>query len=342
MSFEHAARVSTLAQSFSLTHFSDYQKEVIDATLAGQDSIVVQPTGSGKSLCFQFPPVYQQKKAIVIAPTISLMEDQVTNLAEIGIKSILLGSAQLDKTAEDVALASDSEYPIIFATPEWMSKPEKVEKVKQLAEHNMLSLIAIDEAHLFHQWPEFRGAFRSLESLKLEFPSTPIMALTATAPPKVMDSMKKLVRDPLVKQSSVNRPNIYLDCEEIPLNVNKDDFAYFAMRVAEKVENRCAIIYTDFINNVGRIVSALYELGIDSVAYTGEMDVKSRAESYFKWRGGDVKVMVATSAFGMGVNKSNIEHIIRYGVPELGSGIGQSRKRWSKSNSNYILFNVRY
>jgi len=124
-----------------------------------------------------------------------------------------------------------------------------------------LSLIAIDEAHLFHQWQEFRGAFKSLENLQLDFPSTPIVALTATAPPEVM-SIRKLVREPLAVRSSVNRPNIYLECEEIPDNIGKDDLSYFAMRVAEKVENSCTIIYTDFINNVGKIVSALLSLDL--------------------------------------------------------------------------------
>ncbi|MDD9816535.1 MAG: RecQ family ATP-dependent DNA helicase [Gammaproteobacteria bacterium] len=315
-SFEHAARVTTLAESFSLTHFNPFQEQVLDATLAGKDSIIVQPTGSGKSLCFQFPPVYEQKKAIVVVPTISLMNDQVTNLAEKGIKAVLLGSAQLDKSVEDIALSPKSDYRLVFVTPEWIAKPEKLHKVKQLMLSKKLSLIAIDEAHLFHQWQEFRGAFKSLENLQLDFPSTPIMALTATAPPEVMRSIRKLVREPLVVRSSVNRPNIYLECEEIPDNIGKDDLSYFAMRVAEKVENRCTIIYTDFINNVGKIVSALFELGLDSVAYTGEMDVRSRGESYTRWRSGDVNIMVATSAFGMGVDKSDIQHIVRYGVPD--------------------------
>ena len=113
-------------------------------------------------------------------------------------------------------------------------------------------------------------AYRLLEKLKFEFPRTPIIALTATAPPEVMESFKMLVRDPLVVQRSVNRPNIYLECEEIPTSIKKDDFVYFASRVKEKVQNQCTIIYTDFINNVGKIVSALYEVGVESVAYHGE------------------------------------------------------------------------
>ena len=132
--FEHAAKIATLAECFSLTKFNDFQKLVIDNTLAGRDSIVVQPTGRGKSLCFQFPPVYANKKAIVISPTISLMHDQVTNLSEKNIKSTFLGSAQLDKTVEDRVLSADSKDSIIFITPEWISKPEKREKIKSLCD----------------------------------------------------------------------------------------------------------------------------------------------------------------------------------------------------------------
>ena len=146
---------------------------------------------------------------------------------------------------------------MIYVTPEWLEKSDKMLKVKNLSQHDMLSLIAIDEAHLFHQWQQFRTAYRLLEKLKIEFPLTPILALTATAPPEVMQSLKMLVREPLVVRGSVNRPNIiYLECEEIPTNIKNDDFVYFASRVTEKVQNQCTIIYTDFINNVGKIVSA--------------------------------------------------------------------------------------
>lgn len=156
--FREATLIATLAESFSLTHFKAFQKDVITTTLEGRDSLVLQPTGSGKSLCFQFPPIYENKKAIVISPTISLMQDQVTNLREKGIPAIFLGSAQLDKQAESYALEENGEERIIFVTPEWISKPCNKSKLQDLARKNQLSLIAIDEAHLVHQWQEFRPA----------------------------------------------------------------------------------------------------------------------------------------------------------------------------------------
>lgn len=229
-SFEEAVKVMTLAEKFNLTSFRKYQREVVNALLQGKDCLVIQPTGSGKSLCFQFPPVYLGKKAIIIEPTISLMKDQVTNCNERGIKAAYLGSAQTDKTIEDQVLSPDSEHNLIFVTPEWMSRPDKMLKVSNLFDHDKLCLIAIDEAHLFHVWPQFRRSYQELDQLKVKFPSVPILAVTATAPPEVECSLSNLLRTPLMFKESINRPNVLLACEE--LHGNKD-FASFARRVSE-------------------------------------------------------------------------------------------------------------
>ena len=122
-SFQHATLIATLAERFSLTAFKPFQKKIINAALEGRDTLVVQPTGSGKGLCFQFPPVYQNKKAVVITPTISLMQDQVQKLNRIGIPATFVGSAQLDKQIEKDAFSPDSKEGIIFVTPEWVAKP---------------------------------------------------------------------------------------------------------------------------------------------------------------------------------------------------------------------------
>ena len=298
----------TLAETFGLTKFKPFQKEIIKATLDGKDTIVIHPTGSGKSLCFQFPPVYQQKKAIVISPTISLMQDQATNLTSKGIKATYLGSAQINKKVEVEAFTPHNEDRVIFVTPEWISKDENKAKVQRLVDADMLSVIAIDEAHLFYQWQEFRHAYKELETLKFQ------LILTATAPPSVESSMHQLVRSPVISKTSINRPNIFLQCEEIPSD--EDSLSIFATRVSQIIQDECSIIYTDFINDIGPIMSKLEEQGISSVAYYGELDAKSRYESYMKWKTDEVKVMVATSAFGMGINKHDIRHIVRYGVPE--------------------------
>ena len=182
-SFQQATLIATLAEKFGMTSFKPFQKNVISATLDGRDTLVIHPTGSGKSLCFQFPPVYQNKKAIVVNPTISLMQDQVHALNSKGIPCVLVGSAQVDKQVEMHALEPDSKELLIFVTPEWMTKPANQAKLHTLVRANQLSLIAIDEAHLFTEWSEFRTAFSDLRNIKSHFPSIQIMCLTATATP---------------------------------------------------------------------------------------------------------------------------------------------------------------
>ena len=234
------------------------------------------------------------------------MQDQVVNLKAKNINAVYLGSAQLDKKAEYDAFLPDSEYSIIFVTPEWIAKEENHAKLQQLVEAEKLGLIAIDEVHLFHLWQEFRHSYKKLENLKVEFPNTPLMILTATASDVV-------VRSPVISKGSINRPNVFLQCEEL---CNDDDFTIFAKKVSETIKDQCCIIYTDFINSIGPIMSKLQDNGIDSLPYYGEMDSKSRYSNYMKWKNDEIKIIVATSAFGMGIDKEDIRHIVRYGVPE--------------------------
>lgn len=141
------------------------------------------------------------------------MQDQVTNLTSKGIKATYLGSAQLNKKVEVEAFMPHNQDRLIFVTPEWISKDENKAKVQRLVDADMLSVIAIDEAHLFYQWQEFRHAYKALETLKFQFLSTPLMVLTATAPPSVENCIHQLVRSPVISKTSINRSNVFLQCE---------------------------------------------------------------------------------------------------------------------------------
>ena len=274
--FQEASMIMTLSEKFDVTRFKPYQKEVINAVLSARDCLVIQPTGSGKSMCFQFPAVYKNKMAFVIVPSISLMQDHVKSCGRYGIKAEFLGSAQPDLQAEDRVLSCDSDVNIVLVTPEWLANTSKKEKLKYLVENDKVCLIALDEAHLFHYWQEFRPAYKNLDSLHREFPNIPLMCLTATAPYCVEQNMRRLLRNPLLSRNSVNRPNIFLACEEIPSHIQRKDFSYFASRISDLIsEGECTIVYTDFIDDVGPIMSELSEKGIDSVAYYGEMDIKA-------------------------------------------------------------------
>ena len=342
---QNATLIATLAEKFRLTSFKPFQREIISATLEGKDSLVIYLTESGKSLCFQFPPVHENK-GIIITPTISLMQDQVEKLNSMGIPAAYLGSAQFDKQAEVRAFQENSQETLIFVTPEWLTKPCNFSKLKSVVEKKQLGLIAIDEAHLFVEWADLRNAYSELKKLKYDFPDTPIMALTATAIPTVVDEIKQLLRHPLVAKTSVNRPNICLNVEELVTDKSTPAVMQFASRAADIIGSTSAIIYTDFISDVGPIVSALAELGVHAVGYHGEMDVPSRHESYVKWKTESITVIVATKAFGMGIDKPNIRHIIRNGVPEnILSWVqenGESRQRWSTVMGYNTLQKGRY
>ena len=152
---EDMCRVATLAETFGLTSFKPFQNTIIDGCLKGKDTIVVQPTGNGKSLCFQFPAVYTGKMSLVITPTISLMRDETNQLNQKGIAATFLGSAQPDKSLEGTVFFGNADIKVLFVTPEWLFPTNKLALVKDMSESGKLGLIAIDEAHLVFDWNIF-------------------------------------------------------------------------------------------------------------------------------------------------------------------------------------------
>ena len=181
-----AAQRYILAEKFGITRFQDFQQEAIEATLQGNDVLIIQPTGKGKSLCYQFPAVISGSTTLVITPTISLMQDQTHELTAKGINAIFLGSAQTDPLAEIKAFNSDTPASIIYVSPEWLfGKQCHIDRVSALYKAKKIGFIAIDEAHLMYEWKEFREQYQNCASLKSIFPCVPIMALTATALPAI-------------------------------------------------------------------------------------------------------------------------------------------------------------
>ena len=152
----------------------------------------------------------------------------------------------------------NSDISVVLVTPEWIARADKKANLQRLVDEKRVCLIALDEAHLFHYWQEFRKAYKTLESLKREFPSTPLLCLTATAPPVVEDSTCYLLRNPVISKASVDQPTIMLACEEIPSSIRQKDFSYFASGVSDMLQSdESAMVYTDFIDDVGPIMSEL-------------------------------------------------------------------------------------
>ena len=288
--------------------------------------LIIQPTGMGKSLCYQFPAVYTGKATVVVTPTISLMHDQTQELTKQGINAVFLGSAQTDPNADTKAFSEHNTASIIFVSPEWLfGREENMEKIKRLHEKGRLGLVAIDEAHLIYEWDGFRQHYGQCEQIPKIFDGVPVMALTATATPDIEQRLTSFLNNPLVIKESINRSNIYLGVHKCKFkksgglsksfSLDHRDFNEFADRVSELIANKCSIIYTDFANHVGPIVLALHDRGVNAVGYYGKMRESEKRESYMSWKNGDTPVIVATRAFGLGINKSNVRFVIRNGLP---------------------------
>ena len=257
-----------LAEKFDVTHFRDFQKQAVEAALKGKDTLIIQPTGKGKSLCYQFPAVYTGKTTSVITPTISLMQDQTYELNDKGIEATFLGCAQSDPLAETKAFNKDKPAPIIYVSPEWLfGKHTHTDNVSALCQVNELGLIAIDEAHLMYKWGNFREHYQSCTELHSLFPGVPIMTLTATATPVIASKLKNFLNNPLILNGTINHPNIYLATHHCyfkktgglsrSFGLDHRDFNDFADQVTSLIGKECSIVYTDFANHVGPIVMAL-------------------------------------------------------------------------------------
>ena len=185
--------------------------------------------------------------------------------------------------------------------------------------------------HLYTEWSDFRTAFGDLKNIKFAFPITLLMALTTTATPDVEVELKNAVLcNPVIRKVSVNHPNIALHVEELVTANELANARQFSAWAAEIIQSSSAAIYTDFIVDVGKIVSSFKNIGVSSVGYHGEMDVSSREDSYLQWKSNKVQVIVATKAFGMGIDKAYIKHVIRNSVPESMASWAQELGRGGK------------
>ncbi|GMP48805.1 hypothetical protein CsSME_00016036 [Camellia sinensis var. sinensis] len=330
---------STLKKFFGYSTFRPYQKEIIEKILEGRDCLVVMATGSGKSLCYQVPPLVAKKTAVVISPLLSLMQDQVMALRQRGIKAEHLSSAQTDSSVQ--RNAESGQFNILYMTP------EKACSISTSFWSNLLNmgicLLAVDEAHCISEWGhDFRVEYKQLGNLRNILTNVPFVGLTATATEKVRiditDSLK--MRDPYVTIGSFDRNNLFYGVKSFKRSSSFVD--ELVGEVSKCVANAgSTIIYCTTVKDVEQIFKSLLEAGIKAGIYHGQMNNKAREESHrFSAFAIDVSeialvvafneinvllksfirdesdVMVATIAFGMGIDKPNIRYVIHYGCPK--------------------------
>ena len=214
-----------------------------------------------------------------------------------------------------------------------------------------LGLIAIDEAHLVYYWQDFRQSYKRCEELRVLFPGTPLMALSATVTPQIQRALENFLHNPVIEKGTVNRDNIFLGVEKCnfkrsdgkkqSVSLDSHDFNSLADRVKEIVADKCTIVYTDFACHVAPIVLALRDRGLQAVGYYGKMKEGEKTEAYYKWKNGEVKIIVATRAFGLGINKPDVRFVIRNGLPPSISAWAQECGRAGRDgqqSSAYILY----
>uniref|UniRef100_W5MXW8 DNA 3'-5' helicase n=1 Tax=Lepisosteus oculatus TaxID=7918 RepID=W5MXW8_LEPOC len=312
----NSKQIKCLKTYFGHSSFKPVQWKVIHSVLQERrDNLVVMATGYGKSLCFQFPPVYCGGVGIVISPLIALMEDQVLQLKMSNIPACFLGSAQTDNVFMDL---KRGHFRVVYMTPEFCSGNAAL--IRQLDSDVGITLLAIDEAHCISEWGhDFRSAYRSLGFLKNILPDVPIVALTATASPSIrQDIVKSLnLANPQITCTSFDRPNLFLDVRRKSGDVVKD-LKHFLIRKTplDHEFEGSTIVYCPSRKLTETVSAELTKLGVTCGAYHAGMGVKSRRETHHKFVRDEIQCVVATIAFGMGINKPDIRKVIHYGAPK--------------------------
>ncbi len=292
--------------------FRPLQEQVVRSLVAGHDTCVIMPTGGGKSLCYQLPAVVLEKTAIVISPLIALMQDQAAQLDLMGIPAAVLNSfvtpAEQSRVQRE---ARAGKFRLLYLSPERLARADTLSWLKQVP----ISFFAIDEAHCISEWGhEFRPEYRQLKSLREHFPTAPIAAFTASATQRVrhdiLDQLK--LRSPDKYIASFHRPNLRYMVREC----DGHEQSSLLLQAMRHYEGSNVIVYAPTRDSVGETVDLLQENDIPAVGYHGQMDATARRRNQERWTSDEVKVMVGTIAFGLGINKASVRAVIHLSLPK--------------------------
>ncbi len=306
-----------LQDYFGFDGFKEPQETIIKNLLAGNDALVIMPTGGGKSLCYQLPAIISEGCAIIVSPLIALMKNQVDLVRSYSSKDDVAHflNSTLNKGQQKIVKDDlmTGKTKMLYVAPETLTKEENIEFFKDLK----ISFFAVDEAHCISEWGhDFRPEYRRLrEMMELISPDAPMIALTATATPKVQsDILRNLgLRNPQIFISSFNRANLFY---EILPKINKDQTVKSIVRFITQNKEKSGIIYTLNRKTTEELADMLNANGIKAVAYHAGLDSKLRAERQDLFLNEEVHVIVATIAFGMGIDKPDVRFVIHYNIPK--------------------------
>lgn len=302
-----------LKQHFGYEAFRPGQEGVVEAILGCRDALAVMPTGAGKSVCYQVPGVVMDGLALVVSPLVSLMGDQVRALLDAGIRGAYLNSTLTPGQQSTVLRrALDGAYQIMYVAPERLADPRFLEFAQRAA----IPLVAVDEAHCVSQWgQDFRPSYLTIGDFIAQLPSRPVVAaFTATATARVRADIVRLLdlRDPYEVVTGFDRPNLYFGVERLDPKRKIARIAGYALEHA----GDSGIVYCSTRKDTDKVHAALLEAGIRAARYHAGMSAADRAESQRAFIADDAPVMVATNAFGMGIDKSNVRFVIHHNMPE--------------------------
>ena len=304
--------LAPLLRYWGYDSFRPLQEQIVRSLLGARDTCVVMPTGGGKSLCYQLPALVLGRTVVVISPLIALMQDQAAQLAQMGIPAAVLNSTQTSGEQSDVTKkACAGEYRLLYLSPERLARQDTIALLRRIP----VAFFAIDEAHCISEWGhEFRPEYRQLSSLRVHFRDLPIAAFTASATRRVRhDILNQLqLRNPAKYIASFHRANL----RYVARKCDYGEQPALLVQALRSYSDGAIIVYAPTIARVEETVDFLEEQGIPAIAYHGQMEKDQRRLNQERWMADEVRVLVGTIAFGLGINKASVRAVIHLSLPQ--------------------------